>query len=221
LKVSNELLEVRVAAAFACFTRPESKAERVSYPVMTPSSARGVLEAIYWHPQISWQVEEIWVLKPIRYYSIVRNEVTKLASPASRIVADDERAQRHTLALRDVAYRIRARLALKPEARHAMPAYIDMFERRVVTGQCFATPYLGCREFSAAFGPVDPDEPAIDRSDNLGRMLHDLIYEVDGNGRATSGKATPRFFSARLEDGILRVPLFNEGRGYYAAGKSA
>ncbi len=208
MNISRELLEVRVEAPFACFTRPELKAERVSYPVMTPSAARGVLEAIYWHPQFSWCVEEIWVLKPIRYFSIVRNEVTERANTSSIIIADSRhtRAQRHTLALRDVAYRIRARIVLKPEADHPLPKYVECFERRMTKGQCFATPYLGCREFSAAFGPINPEEQAISRSEDLGRMLHSLIYEENGSGRAT-----PRFFDARLESGVLHVPSLMKG----------
>ncbi len=205
MKISRELLEVRVAAPFACFTRPELKAERVSYPVMTPSAARGVLDAIYWHPQFFWIVEEIWVLKDIRYFSIVRNEVTERASTSGVIVADTKRSQRHTLALRDVAYRIRARIALKPEADQPLPKYVEQFERRVAKGKCFAMPYLGCREFSADFGPVKPEEQPIQRTENLGRMLHDLIYESDG-----SGHATPCFFDARLENGVLRVPSLIE-----------
>lgn len=206
MKISRELLEVRVAADYACFTRPELKAERVSYPVMTPSAARGVLEAIYWHPQFSWHVEEIWVLKNIRYFSIVRNEVTELAKTSGIVIADSHRAQRHTLALRDVAYRIRARIALKSEVDQPLPKYVEQFERRVAKGQCFGTPYLGCREFSADFGPIRLEEAPIAHSEDLGRMLHDLIYEPDG-----SGKATPHFFDARLQNGVLHVPLRTEG----------
>jgi CRISPR-associated protein Cas5d len=206
MNISRELLEVRVEAPFACFTRPELKAERVSYPVMTPSAARGVLEAIYWRPQFFWRVEEIWVLKPIRYFSIVRNEVAERASTSRIIIADMSRMPRHTLALRDVTYRIRARIVLIPEADHPLPKYVETFERRVTKGQCFATPYLGCREFSAAFGPINPEEQSIQRSEDLGRMLHDLVYETNGTGRAI-----PRFFDARLESGILHVPPFVRG----------
>ena len=105
-------LEVKVWGEFACFTRPEMKVERVSYPVMTPSAARGVLEAIFWKPEFSWQVREIHVLTEIRHFSILRNEVnSKVAASSARSMiekggnyfAEEDRAQRHTLALRDVA----------------------------------------------------------------------------------------------------------------------
>ena len=118
-------LQVRVWGDFACFTRPEMKVERVTYPVPTPSAARGVLEAIFWKPEMQWRVEEIWVLKPVRYFSVLRNEVNKRTSDRSAAgwlaagglggdSASDDRAQRHTLALRDVDYLIRAQIEVKP-----------------------------------------------------------------------------------------------------------
>src|SRR5437773_1934793 len=108
-------LEVKVWGDYACFTRPEMKVERVSYTVMTPSAARGVLEAIFWKPEFSWRVREIEVLKPIRYFSILRNEVQRRASgrSAEPFYADEDRTQRHTLGLRDVAYVIRADVAVR------------------------------------------------------------------------------------------------------------
>ena len=157
-------LEVKVWGEFACFTRPEMKAERVSYSVMTPSAARGVLEAIFWKPEFSWQVREIWVLNPIRHFSILRNEVNSKAAFATArgwgrtgggYFADEDRAQRHTLALRDVAYLIKADMALAPHATEDIAKYRDQFRRRVNRGQCYHQPYLGCREFVASFGPPD------------------------------------------------------------------
>src|SRR6266508_6850254 len=118
-------LAVRVWGDLACFTRPEMKVERVSYPVMTPSAARGILEAVFWKPEFRWRVQEIWVLKPIRYTSILRNEVNSRQSErAARGWQADgggydaaaDRAQRHTLGLRDVAYVIAAQIELKPHA---------------------------------------------------------------------------------------------------------
>ena len=203
-------LEVKVWGEFACFTRPEMKVERVSYPVMTPSAARGVLEAIFWKPEFVWSVEEIWVLNPIQYVSFLRNEVNSRTSERSArewaergggFFAADDRAQRHSLALRDVAYVIRAR----PEPRSGLDAdrakYRDQFRRRVARGQCFAKPYLGCREFSASFASPEGTERRIPESGALGRMLLDLDYTADG-----SGNAIPRFFEARLERGIMRIP---------------
>ena len=203
-------LEVKVWGDLACFTRPEMKVERVSYPVMTPSAARGVLEAIFWKPEFAWRVGEIWVLNPIEYVSIRRNEVNTRASERSArewmqrgggYVASEDRAQRHTVALRDVAYLIRA----APEPRSGQTAdaakFRDQFRRRVARGQCFATPYLGCREFSAAFAPPDGGERPMGGTVDLGRMLRDIDYAPDGTGRGT-----PRFFDAALTDGVLRVP---------------
>lgn len=208
---SEAVLEVRVWGDLACFTRPEMKVERVSYPVMTPSAARGLLEAIFWKPEFRWQIREIWVLQEIRHFSILRNEVKNRASVrAARswaeggggFFAEDDRAQRHTLALRDVAYLIRADQVLADHAGDEHPAkFRDQFRRRVARGQCFAPPYLGCREFPASFGPATGDERPIERSDDLGRMLFDLAYAGDGSGRGR-----PLFFSARLERGVLRVP---------------
>jgi len=207
-------LEVKVWGEWACFTRPEMKAERVSYPVMTPSAARGVLEAIFWKPQFQWQVREIAVLKPPQFFSILRNEVNSKASPekASRgYFGDDEseRAQRHTLALRDVAYIIRAEAVLKPEAAGEHPAkYRDQFRRRVERGQCYFTPYPRCREFAASFGPPSPEDTPIQVTEGLGQMLFDMVYGEDGS-------RTPRFFDARLERGVVRLPpeLYREGGG--------
>src|SRR5215204_1330075 len=163
-------LEVKVWGEFACFTRPEFGAERVSYEVMTPSAARGVLEAIFWRPEIEWRVREIVVLNPIRRFSILRNEVTSLQSERSArswtgegggYYADEDRAQRHTLCLRDVAYVIRADIFLKPHTNDHPAKYRDQFRRRVVRGQCFSQPYLGTREFSAFFGPPVADEEHV------------------------------------------------------------
>ncbi len=204
-------LEVKVWGELACFTRPEMKVERVSYPMMTPSAARGILEAIFWKPEMRWQVRQIAVLRPIRFFSIVRNEVnTKTSARAAReqrargdgYYADDDRAQRHTLALRDVAYVIRADIALAPRAAGEHPAkFRDQFRRRVERGQCHHVPYLGCREFSAFFAPVVESDAPIEHTASLGRMLLDLEYTPDGSGRGI-----PRFFDARLERGVLAVP---------------
>jgi CRISPR-associated protein Cas5d len=210
-------LEVKVWGEFACFTRPEMKAERVSYSVMTPSAGRGVLEAIFWKPEFSWQVREIWVLNPIRHFSILHNEVnSKAAFSTARgwvrnsggYFADEDRAQRHTLALQDVAYLIKADIALAPHATEDVAKYRDQFRRRVNRSQCYHQPYLGCREFVASFGPPDGSEQPIDLTDDLGRMLFDLDYAVD-----KSGRGTPRFFPARLKGGILKVlsELYHKG----------
>ncbi len=199
-----EPLSIRVWGDLACFTRPEMKVERVTYPVMTPSAARGVLEAVFWKPEFSWKVKEVWVLKPIQYFSILRNEVNKRASKeraATGYDATADRAQRHTLALRCVDYVIFADVQLKPDVEEDPAKYRDQFVRRVRDSRCFATPYLGCREFSAYFAEPDGSETLIDLSEDLGPMLLDIGYDADGSGRGT-----PRFFDAKLEHGVLRVP---------------
>lgn len=220
-------LEVKVWGDFACFTRPEFGAERVSYEVMTPSAARGVLEAIFWKPEFRWLVREIRVLKPIRRFSILRNEMNSTQSERSArswekngggYYADEDRAQRHTLCLRDVAYVISADIELKEHAKDPPAKYRDQFRRRVKRGQCFNQPYLGTREFSAFFGSPDGTEQPIDFSDDLGLMLFDVDFVASSNGKVSyaahseqgreivRGDAQPRFFHARLDRGTLRVP---------------
>jgi CRISPR-associated protein Cas5d len=217
-------LFVKVWGDLACFTRPEFGAERVSYPVMTPSAARGVLEAIFWKPEFVWQVSEIQVLRPIRHFSILRNEMNSWQSASSaknpdyRYFADDDRAQRHTLGLRDVAYIIKADMLLKSHANAHPAKYRDQFRRRVKRGQCHHQPYLGTREFSAFFEEPEGIEMPIVHSDELGLMLLDMEFRAndgsaieylthDGNGaQVTKGSAKPKFFRARLDNGVLRVP---------------
>jgi CRISPR-associated protein Cas5d len=203
-------LEVKVWGGFACFTRPEMKVERVSYPVMTPSAARGVLESIFWKPEFHWEVEEVWVLMPIRYFSILRNEINsrqtaQIARGWQRegggFSATADRAQRHTLALRDVAYIIRARPMVREGVQEDPAKYRDQFRRRVRDGRCFATPYLGCREFSAWFSAPEGNEAPLEINEDLGNMLLRMDY-LPG----VSGSAIPQFFHAELKGGVLRVP---------------
>ncbi len=208
---THSQLSVKLWGDYACFTRPDMKVERVSYPMMTPSAARGALEAIFWKPQVDWRIEEIHVLKPIVYASILRNEInTRQSDRTARGWAKSgggydaavNREQRHTLALRDVAYVVRAQLVLREGiVGDDIAKYRDQFRRRVASGRCFATPYLGCREFSAAFGKPDPSDTPLDHSEELGFMLLDIEYEPNGSGRGT-----PRFFWAALDRGVLLVP---------------
>jgi CRISPR-associated protein Cas5d len=200
------------------------KVERVSYEVMTPSAARGVLEAVLFKPQMAWEIEAITVLAPIRWTSFRRNEVNSRASTKSRdhYLADEDRAQRNTLALRDVDYVIDARVRLTEQAGPGdnLAKYEEMFERRLAKGQHFHAPYLGCREFDAALSPVT-EEPApcrdatvsVDRP--LGLVFYDFAWTVGAPGGAAKSakettKARPLFFDARLTGGVLRVPSFAE-----------
>jgi CRISPR-associated protein Cas5d len=197
---------VKVWGELACFTRPEAKVERVTYEVMTPSAARGVLEAIFFHPPMQWRIREITVLNQIKRFSMLRNEVgAKMSERSDGLSITDNRTQRHTLGLRDVAYLISADVYLPPGTTDADPAkYRDQFRRRVEHGQCFHRPYLGCREFAAHFAPPEGHEQPEPITMDLGLMLFDVNY---GN------RNVPRFFEAKLERGILRVPpLLYEGR---------
>jgi CRISPR-associated protein Cas5d len=213
-------LVVKVWGDYACFTRPEMKVERVSYPVMTPSAARGVLEAIFWKPEFSWRVREIQVLKPIRYFSVLRNETTKIISPdlarkwskqggnffINEVDEDGvmrNRAQRHTLALREVAYVIKADQVLQPHADADPAKYRDQFRRRVARGQYHHTPYLGCREFPARFGEPEAADRPLPLEMDLGLMLFDLEYDQNKEGKGI--RAKPKFFPALLEKGVLRI----------------
>ncbi|NLW50823.1 MAG: type I-C CRISPR-associated protein Cas5 [Candidatus Brocadiaceae bacterium] len=198
-------LRLRAAGPLACFTRPELKVERVSYPVMTPSAARGLLEAVLWKPAIRWHVERIEVLKPIRFTSFRRNEVNSMARSPSRAdlrsyFAEDDRAQRNTVALRDVDYVIHAHVSMTDKAGpdDTMNKFVAMFERRVAKGQHFHQPYFGCREFVARVMPADAAGEPIAESGDLGIMLWDIDYGAAGN--------RPLFFRAELRNGVLEVP---------------
>ena len=209
---------------YACFTRPEMKVERVSYDVITPSAARAIFDAILWKPAIIWRVKKIEVLAPIRWISVRRNEVGKIASPRSDgIFIEDDRQQRAGLFLRDVKYRLYAEFEFIPPGergkihnpvpehlvdaedvvelrRDETPAkYAAMFERRAKRGQCFNQPYLGCREFSCQFQLVDSEQalvPPITETRDLGWMLYDMDY-------ADPASIKPQFFRAELKNGVL------------------
>jgi CRISPR-associated protein Cas5d len=203
---------VRIRGSLACFTRPEFKTERLSYEVITPSAARGVLEAILWKPAIQWHVRRILLLKPLRFIQIKRNEVTTRISVSSAqrsardgvpldYFADEDRAQRNTLALRDVDYAVEAefRMTSRQGADDNPRKFDEMFRRRLEKGQFFMQPYLGCREFPAIVEPYTGDPPPIEsESRDLGYMLHDLRY-----GAATNEAV---FFRARVERGVIEVP---------------
>jgi CRISPR-associated protein Cas5d len=183
---------------------------------MTPSAARGLLEAVLWKPAIAWHVERIRVLKEIRFTAFRRNEVNSKAvsppaatirngGPAPRYFADEDRAQRNTVALREVDYVAEAHFALTERAgpEDNVTKFVEMFARRVAKGQRFHQPYFGCREFVAEVLPVDGAPLPIGETRDLGLMLWDITYGKEGN--------TPVFFRARLESGILEVPQDPEG----------
>lgn len=219
---------------YACFTRPEMKVERVSYEFMTPSAARGVLEAIYWKPQMTWVVDRIHVLNPIRKTHVRRNEISDVISErvAMKVARDGtgdlgidverHRQQRAAAILRDVRYGIEAHVELRSPGKEGVAAeakHLEMFKRRATRGQCFHRPYLGNREFPAHFELVESIPESFycgDPPRDLGLMLHDLAFEQDDQGpviRSNDGVRVdprPRFFYAVMTGGIVEIPPFGE-----------
>jgi CRISPR-associated protein Cas5d len=205
---------------WACFTRPEMKVERVSYDVMTPSAARGIVEAIYWKPEIRWQIDRITVLKPIKFTSVRRNEVKDKisAGTVAKAMKDgkgnlafyvdegDNRQQRATLMLRDVGYIIEAHMKILSGPEN-IAKHLDQFNRRARKGRCYTRPYLGCREFAANFALLEAegamtvvDEKLMGERD-LGWMLHDIDF---------ADEKQARFFRAVMRDGVIEVPKLAE-----------
>jgi CRISPR-associated protein Cas5d len=212
-------IKLHIWGDYACFTRPEMKVERVSYDVITPSAARGILEAIHWKPAISWVVDKIHVLKPIRFESVRRNELGSKISARNvgaamkaksteglHTLIEEDRQQRAATVLRDVGYIIEAHFVLTPkaDASDTEAKHISIFNRRAASGQCFHQPCMGTREFPASFALIEEAQslPATelseaDQSRDLGWMLHDIDF-AHGN--------TPYFFRAKLEAGVINVP---------------
>ncbi len=221
MTTQTPLFRVRIRGPMACFARAELKVERVSYDVITPSAAAGVLEAILWKPAIRWGVTRVHVLSPIRWGQLRRNEVnSKLSERAdfTHYCADEDRAQRNTLYLRDVDYVVEARMHMTDQAGSGdnPTKFSEMFQRRLDKGQHFQQPYLGCREFVADVSSAPetwavPDELRGPRP--LGLMLHGIRHapgatQVDANGRRVHvcKGCEPRFFEACLRDGVLEIP---------------
>lgn len=214
----SERFKVRVSGELACFTRPEMKVERVSYEVITPSAARNILQAVLWKPAIEWRVDRIHVLKPIKWASFKRNEVTdkiatgsvnaamKSGEPMEPFLADEKRAQRHTLALRDVDYVIEADFVLtkRAGAEDSVTKFSEMFVRRLEKGQHYRMPYLGCREFAADVRLQKEPFQAIGETRDLGFMLHDIEFREKGGN-------LPHFFRATMENGVIDVPELKPG----------
>lgn len=227
---------LEVTGDFACFTRPEMKVERVSYDVITPSAARAIFEAIFWKPAIRWQITRIEVLAPIRWISVRRNEVGKVASARGDggIIIEDARQQRAGLFLRDVRYRLSAEFELiatdkRSKPRNPVPPalidadeaadlrssdespakYAAMFERRAKKGQCFTQPYLGCREFSCREINLvtSATEPATTVPELSGaRDLGYMLYDLDFTN---PDDTKPLFYRPVMTDGVIKVPHLN------------
>ena len=205
----------------ACFTRPELKVERVSYDVITPSAARAIFEAIFWKPAIRWQITKIEVLNPIKWTSVRRNEVGAVASK-NPIFIEDKRQQKNTLCLKDVRYRIFAKLVFIPKwkrdesknphidteevdllRKDENPAkYNSMFERRASKGQCFNQPYLGTRECSCSFRLVNPETEELDAPISENRDFGIMLYDMDFEQNLKNPPAM--FYRAQMENGVIK-----------------
>jgi CRISPR-associated protein Cas5d len=230
---------VEVWGDFACFTRPEAKVERFSYPLMTPSAARGVLDAIYAKPEeFGWRIDQIEVLKPIKFIALRRNEVKEkinanavkramesgdgpiiLCDATKELTGSDMvgRTQRQTMALRDVRYRIHAHIHSRPGFEARRRGLEEQAARRISHGKCFYQPYLGCREFVAYFQPAVGEAQPADESVDIGWMLYD-VFDLD---RVVRDEAQPfiSLFQAKLEKGVLKVPAWESPEVHRPAGR--
>lgn len=207
------MIQLEVWGDYALFTRPELKAERMSYDVPTPSAARGIVEAIYFHPGLKWHIDRIHVLKPISFTSIRRNEVDKKLSHSKargaaqgsgkpvELISTESISQRASTVLQQVHYVIEAHFTMTNKAAPGdnPGKFQDIVTRRMRKGQCYHTPYFGCREFPVKFRPWSGEAiPAIEETRNLGLMLYDFDYSDPQN-------ITPLYFRAKLEQGVLNI----------------
>ena len=211
----------------ACFTRPELKVERVSYDVITPSAARAIFEAVFWKPAIHWQATKIEVLNPIKWTSVRRNEVGAVASVQSKapIFIEEKRQQKNSLMLKDVRYRIWAKMEYRSVKKRITEGdlfsrepgkdenprkYYEMFERRAGKGQCFNQPYLGTRECAASFRLVDVAtetlSPALSAEQGGNRDLGIMLYDMDFSNPSD---IQAMFYRAKMKDGVIIVPPVN------------
>lgn len=207
-------VRLEVWGDYACFTRPEMKVERVSYDVMTPSAARGILEAIFWHPGMKYVIDRIHVLSPIAFANIRRNEVKSKVSASAvyehmtgggkdlYLNTSEDIQQRAAMVLQNVRYVIDAHFELVPDKMGAgdnVGKFSEMLKRRIEKGQCYHRPYFGCREFPVQFQMwEEKDIPTAypNETRDLGFMLFDMDYRDPQNIR-------PMFFRAKLENGVL------------------
>ena len=215
-------VRLKVWGDYACFTRPEFKVERVSYPVITPSAARGVLEAIYWKPEFHYYIRGIHILKIGSQTTVLRNELSHYQEEDKPLIIEDRRQQRTSLILKDVAYIIFADIVPRTHAPNPKSAYIDQFERRVKKGQYYHRPYFGCREFAADFAFPEYDDKADSNiSMTIGTMVCDLAYVKSDTGTLQFFKPRPKdgrqeivqghrvivTFTAMVKEGIMSIPV--------------
>lgn len=194
---------VRVRGDYALFTRPEMKVERVSYDVITPSAARGIIEAVYWKPAIRWVIDKIHVLREIEFTNVRRNEVSeKMSEKKGYLAANEARQQRAAMILRNVDYIIEAHFEINPEkagAEDTVEKHYNIALRRLRKGQYYSAPCLGTREFGASIELIEngevPRSPLTGTTD-LGWMLYDLDFSDPKDIK-------PKFFKAEMKDGVI------------------
>lgn len=220
-------MQVKFWGESALFCRPEYKAEPHTYPALTPTAAEGMLKAIFWKPEIRYEIERIVALNPVRTMAMVRNTVQDKATPSTvrqwarkggHYFADSDRAQRNHVLLKDPAYIVHFHLELAPHADGNADKYVAQLKRRIGRGQCFRQPYFGCREYPAFFGWPQGDEtvhPELLGERDLGMMPKKLHFIPSEDGpiswrdaatrQTVSGRMEPEFFRARMHDGAIEV----------------
>lgn len=212
-------VKLKVWGEYACFSRPELKVERVSYDMLTPSAARGIIEAIYWKPAIKWKIDKIHVINPIKFSNVRRNEVKdvlKLSSIKNAmtkseplyILTNENRTQRASTILTDVEYVIEAHFEIDKEKAgegDSVEKHYNIVLRRLRKGQCFQHPYLGTREFGASFEIIESEadipKSKLEGEKDLGYILYDIGYSLEEKGEKQT--VSPKFIRAKLEDGVL------------------
>jgi CRISPR-associated protein Cas5d len=211
------VISFRVSGDYACFSRPEFKVERVSYPILTPSAARGIAEAVFWRPEFRYEIRRIGVINRGGTTVIVRNEISDRQGKTPLIV-EDQRQQRSSLVLKDVDYIVEGMIVLRPHATDPAAKYLSQFERRIERGQHFHSPYLGTREFSAKVTEVGDARPSDLTEFAVGNLLFDIAFvpdarrdemsfRVPGREHPVSGFAQAVFMEeARVQGGWLNIP---------------
>lgn len=209
-------VKVKVWGDYALFSRPEMKVERCTYDVMTPSAARGILEAIYWHPGLKWVIDRIYVQKPIQFTSVRRNEVKSKVSASNvlsvynganqelYLAAKNDIVQRAALILKDVQYVIEAHFEMTGQANETdnPGKFKDIMMRRLSRGECYHNPYFGCREFPVHFCLCAEEDISTAYKDEEERDLGYMLYDMDYSDR---DNIQPMFFRAVLKHGVLDV----------------